>query len=274
MKIIISFLAILLSINCAYGKEKTYTGSTPAGIVVRNFLDIPLTDSVDFIRWKFIITDNQYQLQCNYGINKPNTNGFINNGKKIELSGLFSKEKNWFRLQNGDKVLQLAQLNENLLHLLDEANKLLVGNGGWSYTLNNITPIISDQLSITPEPTVIKDSMAFEGRSPCKIPGVVPAGTDCYKLKWLIFLYGNAAANKPGTYKVLGTPYRQEGGRTGNWEIITGKNSSIIYQLNDEKGNPMLRLLKLNENILVFTDTSGQLLSGDEDFSYTLNKRF
>lgn len=273
MKIIASFLSILLIVSFTRGKEKIYTGSTPAGIVIKSFLGIPLPDSVDFIRWKLILGDNDYHLQCNYGIGKPNTNGFMSDGKKIKLSGALKKEKNYYQLQNGNKTLKVAELNADLLHLLNADNSLLVGNGGWSYTLNNVKPLGTDQINMTAKQIVLQDSMAFEGRTPCNVPGVIAPGTECYKLKWYIVFYTNVQKNKPGTYKVYGTPYRKAGGKTGNWKIIAGKNGRIIYQLNDDKGNGFLYLLKLDENILVFTDAQEKLLVGDEDFSYTLNRR-
>ena len=275
MKIIPTFLSTLIIVSCASGKENTkentYIGSTPAGGVVKSFLGIPLPDSIDFIRWKLILQDNHYQLQCNYGIGKPNTNGFINGGKKIELKGELRKEKNYYQLQNAGKILKLAELNTDLLHLLDADNNLLVGNAGWSYMLNNINPSFTDQINLTAKQTVLKDSMAFQGRSPCKVPGIIRAGVECYKLKWYAVLYSDATKNQAGTYRVLGTPWRKEGGITGNWNIITGKNGRIIYRLNDANGNAFLYLLKLDENILMFTDAEGKLLVGDEDFSYTLN---
>ncbi len=52
MKIVTTLLYIILLTSCATGKEKAYTGSTPAGNAVRSFLNIPLSDSIDFIRWK------------------------------------------------------------------------------------------------------------------------------------------------------------------------------------------------------------------------------
>ena len=272
MKNIAFCLSILLIVSCASGKEKTYTGSTPADTVVRIFLGAPLSDSIDFIRWKLILRDNQYQLQCNYGIGKPNTNGFINSGKKIELSGALTKGKNYYQLQNGSKTLKIAELNADLLHFLNEDNSLLVGNSGWSYTLNNVTPLGTGQINITAKQTALKDSIAFAGRTPCDVPGVIDPGRECYKLKWYIVLYANAEKNKLGTYKVYGTPYRKAGGKTGNWKIIAGKNGRVIYQLNDDKGNGFLYLLKLDEHILVFTDAHEKLLVGDEDFSYTLNR--
>ena len=273
MKISIVFLSLLLIASCAKTQDKTYIASTPAAPVVRTFLEIPLTDSIDFIRWKLVLQNNRYMLECNYGIGKPNTNGFMNGGKKISLTGELKKEGNRYLLQNHTKILKIIELNTDLLHLLNADNSLLVGGGGWSYALNNTRPAGSDQVSIIAGPTVLKDSMTFHGRTPCNIPGLITPGSLCYKLKWYIILYGNAQKNEPDGYKILGTRWRNEGGKTGSWKIITGKNGRVIYQLNDNGENALLYLLKLDENILVFTDAQGKLLVGDEDFSYTINRK-
>ena len=273
MRNIFTVLSLLLIFSRGEGKEKSYTASTPAGKVIKSFLGIPLADSIDFIRWKLTIRDNDYVLQCNYGIGKNNTNGFINGGKKIELKGDAKKEKSYYALQNGNNTLHIAELNEDLLHLLDDNKAMLVGNGGWSYTLNSLTASFSDQVNLATHKAQLKDSLDFEGRTPCKIPGIVPAGMECYKLKWRIILYGDPKTNEPGSYKIFGTTWRQKSPKTGNWKIITAKDGRITYQLNDEKGEKLLYLLKLDENIVIFTDASGKLLVGDEDFSYTLNRR-
>src|SRR6266487_3305941 len=88
---------------------------------------------------------------------------------------------------------------------------------------------------------------------------------------YVVVLYPNTQKNGTGSYKVWGTPWRKKGGRPGNW-IIARKKGRTIYQLNDENGNGFLYLLKLDEHILVFVDTQGKLLVGDEDFTYTLNR--
>jgi hypothetical protein len=260
-------------VSCANGKERIFTASTPADIVIRSFLGIPQPDSIDFIRWKLVLTDNNYKLHCNYGISKPNTNGFINGGKTIELSGVVAIEKNYYQLKNGSTVLNIIELNDNLLHLLSTDKSLLVGNGGWSYTLNNIKPSIADEINIQAKHSLLQDSIVFDGRTPCKVPGVVPAGTECYKLKWRIILYADKQKNGTGSYKILGTAWRKENGQTGSWTVITGKNGRIIYQLKDNKETVVLHLLKADENILLFIDANGNLLTGDEDFSYTLNRK-
>jgi hypothetical protein len=140
--------------------------------------------------------------------------------------------------------------------------------------LNNLAPSSTNQTSIAARPTALKDSMAFHGRTPCGVPGIIAPGKLCYKLKWYIILYADKEKNSPSTYRILGTPYRVEGGKKANWEIITGKDNRTIYQLNDEKGNPFIYLLKLDEGVVIFTDAKGNLLVGDHDFSYTLDRRF
>jgi hypothetical protein len=273
MKTSFIFFYLLLSIFCSRGKEKIYTASTPAGIVVRSFLGIPLSDSIDFIRWKLILNDKEYLLQCHYGIGQPNTNGFIRDGQKIEWKGPVVKKDNYYELHHNNKTLKLIQLNTDLLHLLDTNNSLLVGNGGWSYTLNTDKPSGSDQINITSKNSALKDSTIFDGRTPCHVPGVVAPGTPCYKLKWRVILYADAAKDEPAGYKIIGTAWRTQEGKKGDWKIINGKNGRTIYQLNDENGKGLVYLLKLDENILVFTGANGKLLVGDKDFSYTLNRK-
>jgi len=127
MKFCSAILSIILLTSCASGKETNYTGSTPADNVVRSFLGIPFSDSIDFIRWKLELTDRTFKLHCNYGIGKPNTNGFINGGKTIEFNGPVKFENSRYRLQNGDKTLTLAALNADVLHVLSTGDRLLVG---------------------------------------------------------------------------------------------------------------------------------------------------
>ena len=118
MKLIATFLSFTLLVSCANSKETNYTASTPAAPLVRTFLGISLTDSIDFIRWKLSLTDNKYSLECNYGIGKPNTNGFYDE-KKVLLSGNVKRENNNYILENGNHVLKLVELNANLLHIVN-----------------------------------------------------------------------------------------------------------------------------------------------------------
>jgi hypothetical protein len=83
MKTLTTLLAITFFVSCANSKETNYTASTPAAPIVKKFLGISHTDSIDFIRWKLSLTDLKYTLECNYGIGKPNTNGFYDGEKKL-----------------------------------------------------------------------------------------------------------------------------------------------------------------------------------------------
>jgi hypothetical protein len=273
MKILITILSVILFSSCANSKETNYTASTPASALVRSFLGISQTDSVDFIRWKLTLTDVKYSLECNYGIGKPNTNGFYDGGKKISFQGSTKRDNNIYILQNNDLVLKFIELNSNLLYILNEDNTLMIGGGGWSYALNNIAPTTNDQLKLAATKTIIKDSMAFQGRTPCGVPGVLKS-QQCYKLKWYLVLYGDPVKNEPLTYRVLGTGFRAEGGRRGKWVINKYTDGKIVYELLDETEKPLFHLLKLDDGVLIFTDEKGDLLVGDHDFSYTLNRKF
>ena len=275
MKTISCILILFLFLSCASGKERTYIGSTPANQVVRSFLGIPFSDSVDFIRWKITMQDDKYTLKCNYGIGKPNTNGFMEGGKWVELNGRLKKEKNYYLLQSGNKSLGLLELNASLLHLLDGEKNLLVGTGGFSYTLNAEEPLDTDQVSITSKQAVLKDSMVFQGRTPCGEFSINRASANCIKMKWLLVFYADSRTHEPTTY-LLNRSHLiplEYPGTTGTWEIITGKDGRIIYELKSDNESTPTYLLKLDENILAFTDAKGNLLVGNEDFSYTLSRK-
>jgi len=274
MKSIASVLISFFFLLFASGKETKYTGSTPANPVVKGFLGIPLRDSVDFIRWSIAFENNKYTLCCNYGIGKPNTNGFFNGGKWIELRGALKKERSYYRLQNANKTLAFIEVNPDLLHIVDANNDWLVGNGGWSYTLNRISPVMTDEIDITFLKPILKDSMVYQGRTPCGVPGIESVEKPCYKLKWYLVLYADPKSNEPRTYKLLGTAWRQRPGKVGEWKIVIGKDGRIVYQLKDEDGSVLINLVKLDDNILTFSNSQGKLLVGDEDFSYTLSRKW
>ena len=273
MKFLTTLISVLFFVFGLSGKDTNYTASTPAAGLVRKFLGISQTDSIDFIRWKLSLNDLRFTLECNYGIGKPNTNGFYNGGKKVAFSGIVERVNHHYLLHHGKQVLKLVELNNNLLHILSSDNSLLIGNGGWSYAINNIKPSANDQNHLSAKLSRVNDSIGFAGRTPCGVPGIIEPGKECYKLKWYLVLYGDPATNKPTKYRLLGTGFRAEGGRKGSW-TISNRNGKIVYQLNDEKGNAFIRLLKLDDGVLIFIDRAGNLLVGDLDFSYTLNREF
>jgi hypothetical protein len=269
LSVVISCWIFLLS---SISPEKNYIGSTPANAVVRSFLGIPLTDSVDFIRWKLQLIQGQFKLNCNYGIGKPNTNGFYEGGKTIELKGLVSKKGNELALDAAGKILRFVELNEDLLHIADNNKNLLVGNGGWSYTLNALSPLHSAVVNLKANNTPVKDSLVYEGRTPCGVPGVIEAGRECYKLKWKIIFFPISNTFHHGRYKIFGTAYRAQNVKTGSWRVVQGEDGRIIFELNNDLEKNYLNLVKLDEQILIFSDRDGKLLVGNEDFSYSINR--
>jgi len=273
MKIIFPFLFTLIA-SCSSGKGTTYVGSTPANTVVKTFLGIPLPDSVDFIRWKLVLENDHYYLKCNYGIGKPNTNGFLDGGKWIEMNGELKKEKNYYLLQKQNEILKVVELNPSLIHLLDGQKNLLAGTGGFGFTLSAEKGLPTDQLSIASKRTVLNDSIVFVGRTPCEDFSINRPSPACIKMKWKIIFYTDPRTHEPTTYllnKSNSLPL-QYPGKTGTWKIITGKDGRIIYELKPGNETAPTHLLKLDENILAFTNSKGDLLVGDEDFAFTLSR--
>jgi hypothetical protein len=114
----------------------------------------------------------------------------------------------------------------------------------------------------------------FDGRSPCKEISKqlqMSVDADCFKLKWRLTLYHDAATSKPATYKLEGTLFRKKV-REGSWSVVRGTKTdpqALVYRLHGD--NPIY-LLKGDENVLFFLDDEKTLLQGDAQFSYTLNR--
>jgi len=272
----ITAIFVLAVVSTMASRETVYQGCTPPHRSVRDFLGISQTDSIDFIRWRLVVRPTTFELSCQYGIGKPNTNGFIDE-KRVSFSGSAKKIGHKLHLARANKSFVMAEVNPDLLQLLDENQNLLRGNGGFSYTLNIYpTPSsASDQFNLRLKPSAPGKQMTYEGRTPCReISGIIglPSGSECRKLKWLITLNADPTTGKPSGFSMTGTGYRKEGLVKGTWEIIQGSNGKIIYKLTTEKYNPIF-LLKGDDNVLFFTDPDGRLLVGNEDFSYTLNRR-
>ena len=269
MKLLLVFLCILVT-GTTVNKETNYTASTPAGQGVREFFGISQSDSIDFIRWHLKIIDRkEFNLSCSYGIAKPNTNGFINE-KKVTLKGTASFNEGVLVLNQSGKKLSMQVLNDNIMHLLNKGGGMMVGNGGWSYTLNAMNKLPAPATKLTTKNFEFKDSVVFEGRTPCRgveelfIGRVRP---ECYKKKWLVTLYRSYGGATTGTYKI-GTVESKK----GKWKLKKSGEGKIIYSLDLNNGNT-LDLLHVDANIVYMMDVKGEILVGDHDFSYSLNRR-
>jgi hypothetical protein len=274
MKNIFAVLTFTLFCVIAHGKERVYQGSTPAHAAVREFLNISRTDSIDFIRWKIVLNGTRFELSCSYGLCQPGTNGFSNE-KKVAFSGNLEKQEHLFELRHQATVFYIREINDNLVHLLDKNRQLLTGNGGWSYTLNNVSPGSYKEFFYPATQKKRDNIMVFEGRTPCRPLSRIIGRKDseaCNKLKWYVILYTDPATGKPSHYLMGGTAYRKETMRKGNWDIITGNDGRIIYRLDPEKEKGAIHFLTADNTILLFSLHDGTPLVGNEDFSYTLSR--
>jgi hypothetical protein len=263
-------LLVILTAGSKPGDEMNYTASTPAGKTVRDFLNINQADSIDFIRWKLKIVDiKKFELFCSYGIAKANTNGFVNE-QTVECKGTVALNDGVLTLSKPGKSLSMLLLNSNIIHVLENNGTMMVGNAGWSYTLNSTTPGTVTRFNFTANNIVFTDSIVFDGRTPCRgIEELTENRTraECYKKKWRISLYKEHPMNGFGTYKI-GTV----GAKTGKWKMKENFTGRPIYSLDLNNGNT-LDLLQADENIVYLMDGKGGLMVGDHDFSYSLNRR-
>jgi hypothetical protein len=166
-------------------------------------------------------------------------------------------------------------LNANLLHLLDQNNGLLIGNGGYSYSLNNSQPVKADAFNISSPQTETGNPLVFEGRTPCQelsaILGLNKSAA-CNKIKWYFILYRDSLTGKPAQFLMGGIGYKIETMTKGTWKIETASNGKTVYRLYTGKWSRSLNLLKGDGNTLFFTGTDERMLVGNENFSYTLNR--
>jgi hypothetical protein len=256
-------------------QAQTFVGSTPAHLTIREFLHLSTTDSIDFIRWKLEIGGGKYNLHCSYGLAKAGTPGFSNE-QSVAFSGKLTTRQHYYLLEQEGRSISIQEVNKNVLHFLDQNNHMLIGNGGYSYALNNTNPVASHAVNIQTDQTVDKGPLVYEGRTPCsELPQILglKKSEACNKMKWYFLLYTDSITNKPSYFLMAGIGYRKETMAKGNWQMVTDQNGNISYQLYFNKWAHPLTLLKGDDNILFFTDNHGRLLVGNEDFSYTLNRR-
>ncbi len=227
------------------------------------------------MRWKLSVNKDSYELTCKYGISKGGTPGFIDE-KVVHGAGKLTKERHIYTLHRNNQTLELLEINENLLHLADHHSNMLVGNGGYSFVLNNDRPKATQSFTIAPSPNKQAYPLVFEGRTPCQGLSHLldPNKQDaCLKMKWYVLLYADPITQKPTYYLEGGSGYRKETMDKGTWSIQTLSNGRIIYQLKPDNKDHVISLLKGDDNILFFVRPDGSLLVGNEDFSYTLNRR-
>lgn len=131
---------------------------------------------------------------------------------------------------------------------------------------------VSESITFSAKPAGPGVYGIFEGRTPCQtinrqLQGGLPSGLD--HLKWQLILFRDSLTRQPSTYSLKTEMFGNQP-ITGRWRISRGKKTIYILQP-DRPGRP-LYLLKGDKNVLFILDEKREPLTGDKDFSYTLNR--
>jgi hypothetical protein len=266
--------------------ERDFVGSTPGGNVIKNLLSIPGQTNVDFIRWHLHLSDeHMFTLKINFGVGKPNTPGFENGGATKSYEGAYSvvvrNSQSFIKLVSPDlpSTLEIMKMSQNILHLVGSNHDLLVGNGGWSYVLNNSNPVAESRVAIsTNTKTSANPVSIFVGRTPCQELAVkyrLPVSDECVKLKFKITFTRDPATLNPLRYTMRRVIDNVPGEVSGSWSInrgISGNPNAIIYTLKSDQTKKDISLLVVNDDILYFLQPEDTPFVGNENFSYALNR--
>ncbi|SEI37896.1 hypothetical protein SAMN05216327_10145 [Dyadobacter sp. SG02] len=134
-------------------EPEIFVAATPCDAVPRHLLAIPTDLDCEMIKWRLTLRRDprnlgrdDFKLQYTYGMTRPGTQGFMNDGFSKEISGKWVISKNTGKLP-GKQVftlqpatsqypIVLLQMSDRMLHLLDTQGNLMIGNAGFSYTFN------------------------------------------------------------------------------------------------------------------------------------------
>lgn len=278
-----------------------FAGSSPAGESIRPLLEIPRDADAELIEWKLTLHQDpktaaptDYHLEYKYGLTVPGKPGLGPIARAAERRG------SW-RIGKGTKghpdavtydlngAGSLFKVSDHVLHVLNGDRSLMIGTGGWSYTLNRsdasearVDPSAdtspSESRTVSPVATGPSVFGIFEGRSPCQ--GIareltIPVSAGCAKVKWRVTLYHDPESRTPATYK-LETTLHRAGVREGRWTIERGAAAdpdAVVYRLEPVRNEAALFLLRGDDNVLFLMDHKRRPLTANADFSYTLNRR-
>jgi len=154
--VLVSLIALFFTASLAHGQEPVvYVASTPCSPGTKPVPGIPPDAGCELIKWHLKLSGTgeksnpgTYILDCDYGLPKQGTRGFIHDnhihreGKWVIEKGSTYPGTEIYRLDPDQPKATIAflKLNESLLHLLDSDRHLMIGTGGWSYTLSKVKP--------------------------------------------------------------------------------------------------------------------------------------
>jgi hypothetical protein len=270
-----------------------FVGASPCTDFVKPKLQIPSGENCDRIKWRVSLSDSgEYELTREWGFHIDNRTYLPKS--TTNLTGTWKIVKGRTGDPNGVVVqldadkresIAFALVDQNILHLLDPNKRLAIGDSGASYTLSRThrSPVLRSGTNGAATDSDVTAEATFSGRSPCQeIAKEInhPVDSDCFKLKWSVDLYRDPRTLTPTTYRLRGTLYRNEARETetvreGKWKITKGTKSdpnAVVYQLDSFGSDGPIFLLKADRDVLFFLTKEGNLLVGNEDFGYTLNR--
>jgi hypothetical protein len=266
-----------------------FVGTTPGNAELLQFLGASPGTTAELIEWSLSLTSSsQYTLRAAYGQTQPNFPGIQRDRHEVDRNGTWSARKGTRWSPTEDVVdlggLAFVRVGPFVLHALSADRSLMTGMGSWSFSLNRtdvtepaVDPSLPSTLgpggsyTISPLSTGPTVYGVFEGRTPCLgvarlLARAVAPG--CPKLKWRLTLYQNPENRRPTTFKLEGTLYRSD--RVEGPLAISDKG---VITLEGPNRTTLVSLLKVSDDALMFLDQSGNLLVGNAQFSYTLERR-
>lgn len=273
-----------------------FEGTTPAGEVPTQRLGLAHRRGLESLRWRVALYDNSHNGAADrYEIQVVPTTA------RGRATGAVMLRGRWRRSPSGQsgaatvyelsESLRFVTVGPDLLQFLNPDGTMMVGDGGWSYTLSRVgrhTPgdSLHSRSSSAPDVSYPIGPLAvgpgvfgvFEGRTPCE--GVARAleleiRTGCFKVKWRVTLYRDPTTHAPTTYVVEGSLFPR-GAREGLWTVVPGAPGiapAIVFRLEPRhRGAPIL-LGSGDPHVLFLSHHDLTPMVGNADFAYTLNRR-
>ncbi|HET9496516.1 MAG TPA: copper resistance protein NlpE N-terminal domain-containing protein [Chloroflexia bacterium] len=278
-----------------------FEGTTPCHNIPRPLPHIPEDIDCELMTWNLTLyldpgTGNPatFKLISAYGLTQPNTPGIRGGGTRVQMEGRWTITRGTnsdpdavvytLNPDNPSRSVSFVKLDDYLLHVLGRDRGLMVGNGGWSYTLNRTdksrgessprNPNPASRLPVAQLPTGSSTFGVFGGRTNCSDVALQFTGfpaPDCRLIKWRLTLYQDPATGAPTTFNLKGT----RGEREGTWSMVRGTRpnpAAVVYRLVPDNPQQSASFLKADDNTLLLLDRDSNPIVGDPILSNTLSR--